>query len=201
MGAAGEIFAMRSSLYIVLEENLVLDDFIQSMLVCNQGYKVVYEPLAFATELPSLTLKDEFSRKVRIASGGFQAISYLKRKLNLRKYPAVGFLYYSHRVFRWIPAPVCFFLSLPLNVCIVLIERNAFYETILVIQALIYFIAFLGKKFSISGKRYTFISVVYYFFFMQIAAIAGLIKFWRKGQSAIWEKIPRNEEDVKPQDL
>jgi cellulose synthase/poly-beta-1,6-N-acetylglucosamine synthase-like glycosyltransferase len=184
-----------------VEENLVLDDFIQSMLVCNQGYEVVYEPLAFATELPSVTLKDEFSRKVRIASGGFQAVSYLKKKMTLSKYPAVAFLYYSHRVFRWMPAPVCFFILLPLNVWITLIERNAFYQTILVIQTLIYLLAMLSKKFSISGKSYTFTSLIYYFFFMQIAAIAGLIKFQRTGQSAIWEKIPRNEEDAKPHDL
>ena len=43
----------------MLEENLVLDDFIQSMLICNQGYRVEYEPLAVATELPSPTLKHE----------------------------------------------------------------------------------------------------------------------------------------------
>src|SRR5688572_6653998 len=55
VGAAGELFAIRASLYTTLEENLVLDDFIQSMLVCNQGYRVVYEPMAVATELPSQT--------------------------------------------------------------------------------------------------------------------------------------------------
>ena len=79
-----------------------------------------------------------------------------------------------------------------MNVWLVLIERNAFYETILVIQVVLYFVAILGKKISTSGKSPNFISLVHYFFFMQLAAIAGLIKFIKQGQSAIWEKIPRN---------
>jgi hypothetical protein len=90
---------------------------------------------------------------------------------------------------------------MPLNVWLVLLERNAVYETVLVLQSLSYLIALLGKKLSVSGKSYTFISVVYYFFFMQFAAIAGLIKFQRKRQTAIWEKIPRNEEDAKHHDF
>jgi len=192
VGAAGELFAVRSSLYTMVDENLVLDDFIQSMLICNQGYRVVYEPLAFATELPSPTLKHEFTRKVRIAAGGFQAMNYLKNTMNLGKYPRVNFLYYSHRVFRWIPAPFCVFALLPLNIGIVLWQRNTFYETILVIQVFIYILAILVKKFSISGKIPKFILVVNYFFLMQIAAIVGLIKYKRQEQTAIWEKIPRN---------
>lgn len=192
VGAAGELFAIRASLYTTIEENLVLDDFIQSMLICNQGYRVVYEQMAVATELPSQTLKDEFSRKVRITSGGFQAIHYLKNKMNFHKFPALSFLYFSHRVFRWMPAPVCFFLLLPLNLWIVLLGGNLLYETILVIQVLMYMIALAGRPFSISGKTAKLVSVIHYFLLMQIAAIAGLFKFKRAGHSAIWEKLPRN---------
>ncbi|HSB92640.1 MAG TPA: glycosyltransferase family 2 protein [Flavitalea sp.] len=190
-GAAGELLAVRSSLYTVLEENLVLDDFIQSMLICNQGYRVEYEPSAFASELPSPTLQFEFVRKMRIAAGGFQAVNYLKNKMDLKKYPRINFLYYSHRVFRWTAAPFCFFALLPLNVWMALVHPGFFYKTILVIQACIYLIAILGIKFSKLGKSPVFIPVVHYFFMMQIAAISGFVQYKRNEQTAIWEKIPR----------
>ena len=190
-GAAGELFAIRSTLYTPLDENLVLDDFIQSMLVCNQGYRVVYEQSAVAAELPSPTLKDEFARKVRIAAGGFQATSYLNNKMDFRKFPKLGFVYFSHRVFRWQLAPFAFFALLPLNIFIGMFHQSPFYLTVLVFQVFFYILAIVRNYFSIYGKSTTFISLVHYFFFMQLAVIAGWIKFKGKRQTAIWEKIPR----------
>jgi biofilm PGA synthesis N-glycosyltransferase PgaC len=191
VGAAGELLALRTELYTILDEQLVLDDFIQSMLVCNQGYRVIYEKAAFASELPSPSLKDEFIRKVRIAAGGFQAINYLSDKMNFKKHLKLTFLYYSHRVFRWVLAPFCFFAILPLNTIIIIFKPNFLYGAILGLQVLCYIIAILRNFFSASGKSPAFISLIHYFFFMQIGAIAGLIKFKGRGQSATWEKIPR----------
>jgi len=191
VGAAGELLALRTELYTMLEEQLVLDDFIQSMLVCNQGFRVIYEKAAFASEAPSPTLKDEFMRKVRIAAGGFQAINYLSDKMNFKKYWKLAFLYFSHRVFRWTLAPFCFFALLPLNIIILIFNAGPWYAVILILQVFCYLIAILRNFFSISGKSTTFISLIHYFFFMQVGVIAGLMRYKGKGQSVTWEKIPR----------
>lgn len=64
-GAAGELFSIRSSLFREVDDKLLLDDFVISMQICLQGYKLEYEPNAFATEMPSTTLAEEEKRKVR----------------------------------------------------------------------------------------------------------------------------------------
>src|SRR5690606_13711880 len=48
VGAAGELVAFRTDLYEALPEDTILDDFMQSMLIASKGYKIVYEPEAYA---------------------------------------------------------------------------------------------------------------------------------------------------------
>lgn len=50
VGAAGEPVAFRTSLYQNLPEDTILDDFMQSLLIASEGYKIVYEPDAYAME-------------------------------------------------------------------------------------------------------------------------------------------------------
>ncbi len=76
VGAAGELFSLRSALYTTLPENIVLDDFVQSLSLCADGHVVRYEPGAVAVEKGSLSIKDEMERKVRISAGGFQAMAH-----------------------------------------------------------------------------------------------------------------------------
>jgi cellulose synthase/poly-beta-1,6-N-acetylglucosamine synthase-like glycosyltransferase len=59
VGAAGELYAIRTSLYTYPGDNVILDDFMISMNICLKGYVFKYEPKAFATELPSKDLKEE----------------------------------------------------------------------------------------------------------------------------------------------
>src|SRR5204862_10613 len=52
VGASGELFSIRTELFELHENNLILDDFIISMQVCLEGYKIKYEPHAYAIEYP-----------------------------------------------------------------------------------------------------------------------------------------------------
>jgi cellulose synthase/poly-beta-1,6-N-acetylglucosamine synthase-like glycosyltransferase len=74
VGAAGELYAIRTSLYSYPGDNIILDDFMVSMNICRKGYVFKYEPKAFATELPSKDLKEEAKRKIRIGAGGIPSI-------------------------------------------------------------------------------------------------------------------------------
>ena len=53
VGAAGELFSIRKNLYQPVPFDSVLDDFMISMRILEKGYRIVYEPLAFATETSS----------------------------------------------------------------------------------------------------------------------------------------------------
>lgn len=70
IGAAGELFSVRRSLYQPVKPETILDDFMISMLIAKKGYKIVYEPLSYACENSSENVKEELKRKVRIAAGG-----------------------------------------------------------------------------------------------------------------------------------
>jgi cellulose synthase/poly-beta-1,6-N-acetylglucosamine synthase-like glycosyltransferase len=50
VGAAGELFSIRAGLYSPVPSNAIIDDFMISMLIAEKGYKIVYEPEAFAME-------------------------------------------------------------------------------------------------------------------------------------------------------
>ena len=120
VGAAGELFSIRTKLFENIDDNIILDDFITSMKVCLAGYKIEYEPKAYAVEMPSASLREEAKRKIRISTGAYQSIGYLKSCLNFFRYPALSFQYISRRLLRWVICPP---LLIVLFVCIRIILR------------------------------------------------------------------------------
>lgn len=190
VGAAGELVAFRSSLYKNLPDDTLLDDFMQSMQIAANGYKIVYEPEAFATEQASANIKEELKRKIRIAAGNWQAIKRLSGTLNFTKTPLLYFQYVSHKVLRWSVTPflliVIFLFNIPLA-----ISGDPFYETLLFTQVLFYAIAAAGYLLENKNIRFTAFFIPCYFCVMHYAALAGLIKFLSGKQDAAWEKAKR----------
>ena len=121
----------------------MLDDFVQSMRIVDAGYRVVYEPGAYAMEPPSFSLKEEMKRKVRICAGGWQAMGRLLPLLNPLRQPVVAFLYISHRVLRWSLTPLLLALLLPLNAALAYAYGRLF-TRVLGLQVLFYGAAALG---------------------------------------------------------
>ena len=105
----------------------------------------MYEPNAFAAEAPSLSMKDEQKRKIRISAGGFQSVFMLKDLLNIFKYGKLSFQYISHRVLRWCVCP--FLLPVIFISNLFLYFRHAalhVYTVLLVLQILFYLAAAIG---------------------------------------------------------
>lgn len=190
VGAAGELFSVRTELFEEPAENMIIEDFYLSMRITAKGYRFAYEPDAFATETASASVKEEWKRKVRISAGGFQAMSKLSYLLNPFRYGILSFQYISHRVLRWTLAP----LFLP-----IIFLTNAwlafygipFYQLTLVLQLFFYGLAFLGyllrdKKIGIKG-----FFVPYYFAVMNLSVYFGLNRYLRGKQSVVWEKAKR----------
>ncbi|MFX4435531.1 hypothetical protein ABTA38_19510, partial [Acinetobacter baumannii] len=73
VGAAGELFSIRTKLYEPVEPDTLLDDFMISMKIAMKGYRIAYEPTAYAMESSSVNIQEEYKRKVRIAAGGIQS--------------------------------------------------------------------------------------------------------------------------------
>jgi cellulose synthase/poly-beta-1,6-N-acetylglucosamine synthase-like glycosyltransferase len=75
---AGELFAIRTALYRHVEKDTLLDDFIISLRVAQEGYTIQYDPEAYAIETASANVKEELKRKIRISAGGIQSIVRLR---------------------------------------------------------------------------------------------------------------------------
>ena len=190
VGAAGELVAFRSELYTDLPEDTLLDDFMQSMLIASAGYKIVYEPDAYAIETASVNIQEELKRKVRICTGGWQSITRLRSKLTLLKDPLLFFQYISHRVLRWTTTPfllvAVFILNLKMDLYV-----NGVYQIMMLIQFLFYTTAIVGLLLKNSNLKYKLIFVPYYFCVMNYAVLAGLVKYLTGTQNILWDRAKR----------
>lgn len=200
VGAAGELISFRSSLVEDLEEDTVLDDFIQSLRICQKGYRVVYEPKAYAVEMASENVKEELKRKIRIAAGGWQAMFRLSGLLNPFNNFLLSFQYVSHRVLRWSISALALPIILLLNMVLV---RSSFssilglYDLLLITQVIFYCFALVGWYLEINNIRMKVLFVPYYFTMMNYAVFAGFFRWVRGRQKATWEKSTR----MKAQDI
>jgi poly-beta-1,6-N-acetyl-D-glucosamine synthase len=192
VGAAGELFSIRTALFTHLNDNIILDDFVISMKVCLQGYRIEYEPEAFATEFPSASLAEEEKRKVRISAGAYQSIGYLKGALNFIKYPLLSFQYISRRLFRWVFCPVMLIVLLCSNILIAVNPAmHLIYVLFLYGQLSFYAAAFTGWLLIRAGKRPGILTIPFYFVFMNYCLVKGFIKFLSGKQTVLWGKSIR----------
>ena len=194
VGAAGELFAIRRELFTVMEPDTLLDDFILSLRIAMQGYKIAYCTRAYAIESGSADMGEEQKRKVRIAAGGLQSIWRLRELLNPFRYGVLSFQYISHRVLRWSVAPVLLFALLPLNVAILLMGGSPiWYGTILALQVLFYILAMGGYYLSARQIKNKLLFIPYYFLFMNINVMKGVNYLRKMKGTGAWEKAQRTK--------
>ncbi len=193
VGAAGELFSLRKQLYESIPDTVILDDFVSSMRVAQKGYRVIYEPGAFASELPSFSIQDERKRKIRIAAGGYQAMVLLSSLFQFWKTPRLSFLYISHRVLRWTLSPVCLILAFISNLILYLNSDLLFFSITFYLQALFYLLAAAGSVLPPGSGVSKLATICYYFVFMNWSVVLGFFRFLRGTQPATWEKAKRTQ--------
>ncbi|MCK9451198.1 MAG: glycosyltransferase family 2 protein [Bacteroidales bacterium] len=195
VGAAGELFAIRTELFQEVEKDTLLDDFIISLRVAMKGYTIQYDPEAYAIETASANVKEELKRKVRIAAGGIQSIIRLSPLLNIFKYGTLSFQYISHRVLRWTVAPIALPLIFILNGLIAYAEGitnfNCLYVWLFYAQILFYILASTGWYLENKSIKVKALFVPYYFFIMNYAVLMGIRRYFKGSQTVNWERAKR----------
>ena len=151
VGAAGELFSIRANLYEHVPKDTILDDFFISMRIAQKGYKIAYEPNAYAMEYGSESVTEEIKRKIRISAGGIQALVRLSGLLNPFKHGILTFQYISHRVLRWTIGPIALFSLLPINAYLSATATSFIYKPIFIAQIAFYLFALLG--YALDKKR------------------------------------------------
>lgn len=191
MGAAGELYAIDPKLVREVPDEALLDDFMMSMYVVEDGYRIAYTPDAYACEFGSANIYEESKRKRRIAAGGLQSIWWLRSMLNPIRQPLVTFQYVSHRVLRWSLTPIAMVVLLLTNIALVWMDAGKVYTWALIIQAFFLLMAFLGWLQTRFGQKNKWLYTAYYFLFMNLNVFRGMAYLKSHGKSGTWEKAKR----------
>jgi cellulose synthase/poly-beta-1,6-N-acetylglucosamine synthase-like glycosyltransferase len=191
VGAAGELFAVRTELYQHVEPDTLLDDFIVSLRIAKRGYTIQYDPEAYAIETASANVQEELKRKIRIAAGGIQSIVRLAPLLNIFRYGMLSFQYISHRVLRWTLAPLALPVIFISNA--LLWNQGLLYQVLFLGQVAFYAAALLGWYLEHRKIKLKLLFVPYYFFIMNYAVYCGFGRYLARKQDVRWERAKRGD--------
>lgn len=194
VGAAGELFAIRTELWQEVEKDTLLDDFIISLRVAMAGYTIQYNPEAYAIETASANVKEELKRKIRISAGGIQSVVRLRSLLNVFKYGTLSFQYISHRVLRWTLTPLLLLLIIPANLFLAInadFQLSNIYTLLFYGQILFYVAALTGWFLENRKIKVKVLFVPYYFFIMNLSVFLGFRRYLKGNQSVKWERAKR----------
>jgi cellulose synthase/poly-beta-1,6-N-acetylglucosamine synthase-like glycosyltransferase len=193
VGAAGELYAIRTACYHDVPADTILDDFMHTLLIAKDGYRVTYAPEAVAMEHASANVKEELKRKIRISAGGWQSMHRMLPLLNIFRYGILSFQYIGHRVLRWSLAAFSLPVVLVLNVVLAAQGTHWVYPLLLLGQVAGYGLAMLG--YVLRGRQVNIpgFFAPYYFVVMNYSVFAGCLRYLRGQQTATWEKAKRQE--------
>lgn len=191
IGSVGELNAIRTHLFKPLPADTILDDFVLSMQIAHRGYKIEYEPDAYAEEAPSENEREEMKRKVRIATGAFQSMFRFPEWLNVFKHPVLSYQYFSHKITRWLIVPFGLPIVFILNIILFFKHpENTIYSVLLFLQLCFYSIVIIQYVTSLPAKLFR---LPYYIWMMNVAMLKGFVKYILHQQSPAWEKVRRKE--------
>jgi len=180
--ASGAAYAMRRNAYIPLAPGTVLDDFVIPMNARKAGYRVLYDPEAIATDYAPESIKGEFTRRVRLATGSFASLMFLL----LVPMGAFGrFAFISHKLLRWI---------LPLILCSLLVSNIALlrypgYVLFGVLQLFFYAWAGFGFLFRERIQNVRFALLAYFLLVMNVAFLVGMFRCLTKREEGAWQRV------------
>ncbi len=193
VGAPGELFSIRTKFYRPVPPDTLVEDFFLTMSIAKDGYKIVYEPDAYAVEAKSASVGEEMKRKIRIGAGGLQAVYRLAPLLNIFKHGRLSFQYISHRVLRWTLAPLALPFIFVLNFFLAQ-GGSPLYKYLFYAQVVFYLFALLGYLLEKQKMKIKAFFVPYYFCMMNYSMYRGLGRLIKGSQSVLWEKAKRDDE-------
>jgi glycosyltransferase involved in cell wall biosynthesis len=186
VGVDGGIDAMRGSLYRPLRDDQ-LPDFVQPLLVVEQGRRVVYEPSAILKEPVLDESSGEFAMRVRVTLRALWALKDMAHLMNPLRYGRFAWQLISHKLLRYL----AFVPLVTLLVAhVALLTDSAFYALTGVAHAGFYLLAYLGhRRAQPSGEVPFWVAVPYYFVLLNVACAVAAAAFLRGERRALW--VPR----------
>ena len=192
-GSAGEIFAIRKSLYQQVPANTLSDDLAISWQIIAQGYRMEYAADAYSSELGLDNIRQSFARRIRVAAGSVQAVLRIFSGKGYVWKPVFWWEVISHRILRTLVVPYLILLIGCLNV--ILIGSGDVYWILFALQFYGYLAtAVYWIRFS-NGKAPFWISLPAFFILVHFAMIRGALSLWLGKQSVLWPTYARSRGD------
>ncbi len=188
VGADGGMYAIRRKLFKPPSENIILDDFVISINVMRQGYRIVYDKEVIAYESSPVCISDEISRKTRIVAGAVQTIRQCEGVPGFSNKKFL-FCYLSHKLTRWLTS--IFLITIYFsNIGILFVNDWFFYKLLFTSQTIVYLFASYGymKK---DKEKMVFIEIPFYFCVVNLSSLIGLYKGLFDKQKVTWKKFHR----------
>ncbi len=192
MGPFGGCFAIKKSLFVPIPENFMVDDFFICMNILKNGNLAINDLDAVVYEDVSNQIYEEFRRKRRISMGNFINLFHFK-KLLLKPFSRLGFIFLSHKVIRWF-GPILLILVLTSN--FILISDNIFYKITFFVQLILFIFPFIDFLLRKIGIHILILRFVTHFYSMNLALFIGMIDYLTVNKKGVWEPTKRKQDEI-----
>lgn len=170
IGADGGLYGIRRALYRSVDRKLINDDFVLSLGVVRQGFRLIYDPEVVAHEDSPVDAANELRRKVRVEHGNFQAL-FAGVVMPGKEQPLERYCFIGHKVLRWVGFVP---LSVLLGSSVCLAPGGGLPMLVAGAQGVFYLLAGLGWAFE--GRGGPALKVPFYFTMENVAAVRGLLR-------------------------
>ncbi|MEE2699839.1 MAG: glycosyltransferase [Bacteroidota bacterium] len=192
MGPFGGCFTIRKSLFKPIPKHFLVDDFFVCLHILLSGYKAINDLSAVVYEDVSNQISEEFRRKRRIAIGNFINLFYF-RKLLLKPFSKLGFIFISHKVIRWF-GPLFLLLLLIANYFV--ISEGDLYKTTFILQLFLFILPFIDLLLRKIGIHILILRFITHFYSMNLGLFMGMIDYLTTTKQGIWEPTKRKQDEI-----
>lgn len=200
VGVAGDLLAVRRSLFMPPPVGTINDDFYMALSVLKQGYRVVHAPEARSYHPVAGTEQEEIERRARMVAGRYQAIFSAWHMLPLGD-PVALWQIVSHKYLRplvpffmiamFISSVVSLAGILPVAGPDWLVLAPPYERIFLGLQVLFYGIALVGMRVKSSGLFARLMYLPTFLVNSNWAALRGFYRYITSKQTVVWKKVAR----------
>lgn len=178
--ASGTTYAIRASLFHPISPDIG-EDLSNPLYIAMSGKRVVFDPNIVVEERSTATHASEVRMRTRIAVRNVTGlVSYLRFLRPRYGFAAYQLLIHKYaRVFCWFPMIVAVITNY-------MLRARAPYRELLLLQAALYLLAFIGYVSARRGTQSRITYLPYYFVLLNYTCMLGLIQYAKGVRRATW---------------
>jgi cellulose synthase/poly-beta-1,6-N-acetylglucosamine synthase-like glycosyltransferase len=175
VGLSGGNYSIRKESWRELPSDQIHDDLFSVFTLFSSGKRLLFEPKAISTENFIRRLSEEFRRKARFSSRGFETLRYFPHLIS----PRAGFqalMIWSHKILRWLSPVLLLVIFLSTSVA-AFYHLWGYIETLLIIELSLIGIAAIGGIFYLVKISLPVFRHLFWFSAMNVAFITGTFRY------------------------